>query len=249
MTGYSLDISGLNIVNEKHRTSNREYASGQRAHAAASPRSDRKQMGFAFVAVLMALVIAIGAGIFHSSVVTNYRLMESGAPQSIMEFVEKYPEASSFALDWEKYHNKSRGISIDSEVKKGRYPLFIQWDKRWGYRTYGNGQFLGITGCGPTCLSMVYSGITGKADMNPYKMGCFSEENGYYVNGTGTSWSLMTDGAAGLGLKSKQLKSQKALLKALSNGHPVIASVGAGDFTNAGHFILMTGLSDDGRDI
>lgn len=112
--------------------------------------------------------------------------------------------------------------------------------------SHGNGQYLGITGCGPTCLSMVYCGLTGQKDMNPYKMAVFSEEHGYYVKGTGTSWSLMTDGAWELGLYSEQIMSENGLIRSLEAGHPVIASVGAGDFTKTGHFILFTGINDDG---
>ena len=245
MTGYStLDISGLQIVNEKRRNERREY---NRQDCDASPVAGNVYKKVVALLLMLAVAIAVGAGVFNSTLFASYRVEGSGAPQEIMEFVDSNPEAAPFALNWEKYHNKSQGISIDSEVKKGTCPLFIQWDKRWGYRTYGGGQFLGITGCGPTCLSMVYSGLTGETDMNPYKMAKFSEDHGYYVKGTGTAWTLMSDGASELGLKSKRLNSQKALLKALSNGHPVIASMSAGDFTKSGHFILMTGLSDSGE--
>ena len=40
-------------------------------------------------------------------------------------------------------------------------PLFLQWDPRWGYTEYGEDSFLGLSGCGPTCLSMVLYYLTG----------------------------------------------------------------------------------------
>ena len=243
MTGYStLDISGIRIVGEKRRRDSLEEKKDKRKREAA-----RTHDGRTMLAVLTTVALVLAAVVFGSSQFTSYCVTGSGAPRAIIEFCEKYPEAADFALDWDKYHNGSGSIDISAEVHEGEIPLFIQWDKRWGYRVYGSGQFLGFTGCGPTCLSMVYSGLTGNTDMNPYNMAKFSEDGGYYVLGSGTSWSFMTEGASELGLKSKQLNSEKALRKALAKGRPVIASMGPGDFTNAGHFIVFTGLSEDGK--
>jgi hypothetical protein len=45
-------------------------------------------------------------------------------------------------------------------------PLFLQWDKRWGYERYGS-DYLAITGCGPTCLAMAGYYLTGDASFDP----------------------------------------------------------------------------------
>lgn len=55
---------------------------------------------------------------------------------------------------------------------------------------------IGLSGCGPTCLSMVLLALTEDEEATPYEVARFSEENGYYVEGSGTAWSLMTEGAA-----------------------------------------------------
>lgn len=70
------------------------------------------------------------------------------------------------------------------------------------YEQYGD-SFMAVTGCGPTCLSMVYSGLTGKTDMNPYEVAKRADAEGYYVNGEGSLWTIMETFAGELGLHSE----------------------------------------------
>lgn len=125
------------------------------------------------------------------------------------------------------------------------FPLFLQWDKRWGYVSYG-GSVIGLSGCGPTCLSMVLASF-GKTDKTPADIAHFSEENGYYVEGSGTSWSLMTTGASSLGLYARELSLDESVMKSsLDANHPIICSMRPGDFTTQGHFIMIYGYDEDG---
>ncbi|NLF21148.1 MAG: hypothetical protein GX588_07025 [Clostridiaceae bacterium] len=123
-------------------------------------------------------------------------------------------------------------------------PYFSQWDQRWGYNSYAGG-FFGQTGCGPVVLSMVYTGLTGKEDKLPPAMGEFAGEQGYELNGNGTAWLLMSEGASKLGLTAEELPlSKSAMIKAVSEGRPIILVVGPGDFTSGGHYIVLRGLVD-----
>ena len=72
---------------------------------------------------------------------------------------------------------------------------------------------------------------------------------GYYVDEVGTDWTLMTAGASELGINSAQLTnwSEDTLKSELSAGHPIICSMGPGDFTNQGHFIVLSGLTEEGK--
>ncbi|MDE7310651.1 MAG: C39 family peptidase [Eubacterium sp.] len=126
------------------------------------------------------------------------------------------------------------------------FPLFLQWDKRWGYVSYG-GSIIGLSGCGPTCLSMVLVSLTGQESQTPDAVAHFSEERGYYVEGSGTAWSLMTEGASQLGLYARELSLDESVMKSsLDAGRPIICSMGPGDFTTQGHFILIYGYDQDG---
>lgn len=133
-----------------------------------------------------------------------------------------------------------------SEWRAGEVPFLYQTDPAWADEPYAGGT-VAENGCGPTCLTMAYVCATGRADFDPGSMSAFSERNGFVDQGM-TAWTLMTDGAAMLGLDSEELPaSESALRDALAAGRPVIASVGAGDFTTTGHFIVVAGADDDGR--
>ena len=104
---------------------------------------------------------------------------------------------------------------------------------------------IAVNGCGPTAIAMVAAGLTGDNTVTPYKVAQFSAENGYYAGDSGTSWTLMTDGAQQFGIYGEELGlSEDAVFSALGNGHPIICSMRPGDFTTTGHFIVLTGIED-----
>lgn len=170
----------------------------------------------------------------------------SKIPESLIELEDRNPETRSFVNGYSKNAGRHIRIDLDREVKKGTIPSFLQWDERWGYTTYGS-DYLAITGCGPTSLSMVYCGLTGDTYWNPARVADFSEKNGYYEDGVGTSWSLMTEGAGKLGLVSLQgTVSSEYILDHLTETTPMIVSMKPGIFTSQGHFMLLTKVNTDG---
>lgn len=129
----------------------------------------------------------------------------------------------------------------------GGIPLFLQSDERWADKKYGSSD-MEISGCGPTCLSMVYCGLTGDTKWDPYAVAKMAEKEGYYVKGVGTSWELMTYGAEEMGLIGEVLTFDEMHIRdALENGKPIICAMGPGDFTTEGHFIVLVGVTEDGR--
>ena len=170
-----------------------------------------------------------------------------GAPQSIREFVVKYPEAKSYIREYRRYKDNKLSTDVSDEVEEGTIPLFIQWDPRWGYRTYGSDYF-GITGCGPTSLSMVICGLTGQTQYDPFTVSEWAMKKDYYVDGVGSSWDMMESGAEEFGLKVESLGDDiDRMVDALEQGKCVICSVSEGDFTYAGHFIVLTSIDNDSR--
>ena len=150
--------------------------------------------------------------------VKTQKLREQGYPESLIALVERNPETKDFVLDYPKYKGLEE-IDISKEVMKGEIPHFLQWDERWGYEIYGS-DFLAVTGCGPTCLSMVTCGLTGDTQWNPYEVAKMAEDNGYYVDGSGSSWALMSSGAEKLGLtvSSVTAESVQALREMMREG-------------------------------
>ncbi|MDO4322767.1 MAG: papain-like cysteine protease family protein [Lachnospiraceae bacterium] len=171
----------------------------------------------------------------------------SRIPDSLIEFKTKYPEAAAFVDNYPKNKDKKWDIDLSGEVQPEHIPLFLQWDERWGYETYGS-DLLALTGCGPTCISMVVCGLNQSTYWNPYETAKFSEQQGYYVPGEGTSWNLMTEGAGLLGLNAAYGEvSSDYIYSYLDPCHPIICSMYPGDFTYTGHFIVLTGIDADGN--
>lgn len=133
-----------------------------------------------------------------------------------------------------------------SAWRAGEVPTLYQHDPTWSQTTYADDNF-GTTGCGPTCLAMAYVALTGRTDMTPADMGTLSERLGC-ASPDGTAWVFMTDGAAEVGLVAEELSADEASVRnALLRDLPVICSVGPGDFTTTGHFIVLTGIDEQGR--
>lgn len=165
-------------------------------------------------------------------------------PSQLIDLLERNPETKTFVLEYPFAKDATPVIDITPETQSDTVPLFLQWDQRWGYLRYGD-DFAALTACGPVCLSMCGVYLTGNADFSPEKLIRFASENGYYVSGAGSSWTLISQGGPQLGLQVKEIPLVKNLiLQHLSAGTPIICAMGPGDFTTTGHFIVMTGVSD-----
>ena len=152
-----------------------------------------------------------------------------------IEFVEGYPE----------HHADAPAETLSEPLDT--VPLLLQWDMRWGYQDYGS-SMVAVSGCAPTSLAMAAAYLTGDSTVTPYRVARYAAENGYYVPGQGTSWSLLRDGAGAFGISCCQLPLDKGQLDAaLDAGQPVICSMLPGDFTTEGHFIVLTGRADNGE--
>lgn len=168
-------------------------------------------------------------------------------PDSLLTLMEMNPEAEEFVLEYFQNKDLHPEIDLSGEVERGSIPLFLQWDKRCGYENYGS-DFLAVTGCGPTCLSMVWCGLTGETQWDPLAVAGYAEREGYYVKGAGTAWDLMSMGAEELGLTVDSVVFDgQHILERLQAGEPIICAMRPGDFTTTGHFIVLSGLDGDGR--
>ena len=171
-------------------------------------------------------------------------IAEAGdASDTLRDLLENNPETVDFIKNYPSMKDNPPAEDI-GEVTKGVIPHLLQWDERWGYQIYGD-NMIAVNGCGPTAISMVAAGLTGDSSVTPYKVAKTAEEQGYYTGESGTSWSLMTDGAQQWGIRGEELGlSREEIFSALENGQPVICSMRPGDFTTTGHFIVLAGVED-----
>lgn len=166
-------------------------------------------------------------------------------PKTMLEALEKNPEIQDFVKNYPDSEPVVQG-GISDEEKAAEHPLFLQWDVRWGYVSYGDDN-IGLSGCGPACLSMVIFSLTRNESATPDAIAGYSMNMGYYEYGAGTSWNLMTDAAAQYGVMAEGLALSEGIMKEhLDNGHMIICSMGPGDFTTTGHFIVIYGYDQDG---
>ena len=154
----------------------------------------------------------------------------------LLDFVKKYPVEQTA---------QEAGLTFREKLKK--YPLFIQWDERWGYQPYGQSN-IGISGCGPTCMAMVIYSLTRNSDALPDMLAQEAMTGGYYIMGTGTAWSFMNECASAYGVIASQFASleQWELEDRLEDGNMIICAMGPGDFSAQGHFIVIYDYTSDG---
>lgn len=170
-------------------------------------------------------------------------------PKQLQELALKNEEALEFVYDYPTEHVKEHTIDLTEEASMDSVPLFVQWDKRWGYEKY-SGNFFAASGCGPTTLSMVVVYLTHNRDASPLAVAKYSKKAGYSVDGSGSSWTLISEGCRHYGVKAKTVALDESRMKAeLDAGHLIVVNVGPGDFTDTGHFMVITGYDDEGFSI
>lgn len=168
---------------------------------------------------------------------------QSQYPEALLNNLCCNPNMIDFALGYAQNYNQTSGTLEESELTG--IPLFIQWDKRWGYDAYGD-DVVGLSGCGPTCLSMVIVGLTKNKDATPDKLADYASENGYYEAGSGTKWTFMDEAGTAYGVQEFWIPLQKdRIVEELQAGHPIICAMRSGDFTAQGHFVVMVGVDGD----
>ena len=171
-------------------------------------------------------------------------LQANAYPEKLIELLKKNPETKDYVLNYPIKKDMIFKINLNEYKNSKKVPLLMQWDERWGYSQYA-GDLMGLTGCGPTCLSMVSIYLLNDIKYSPKYIAEFSERNGYSVSGNGSSWSLISEGGKKLGLDITEIPlDENRIVKNLSVGNPIICVMGPGDFTTTGHFIVMTEYVD-----
>lgn len=164
-------------------------------------------------------------------------------PEAIMKMLENNIDMLDYVANYPEKAGKVYSDTI-GEMKKGEVPLLLQYDERWGYGIYGD-DVIAVEGCAPTSLAMVIAYLTNDPTITPYVVANYAKENGYYVSGIGSNWSLMSEGSKHFGVIGKEVPLVKnTIMNYLESGKPMIASMGPGDFTRSGHFIVLTGTEN-----
>ena len=171
-------------------------------------------------------------------------------PIKVLAALCNNPEMHEYVKGYLSYQTEALFTTGNAKLteaeKEQKYPLFLQWDKRWGYEEYGDFN-IALSGCGPTTLAMAAVALTGDIDVTPNKVAEYSMKNGYYAEGIGTAWSLMTEGCKNFNIQAEEIALDEFVMKKqLDAGKVIICSVRQGDFTAQGHFILIYDYDESG---
>ncbi len=124
---------------------------------------------------------------------------------------------------------------------------YNQTDARWGNESYGKTSTIGRAGCGPTALAIAVASLTNNK-VTPYDVAQWSVANGGLCEGSGSYHSLIPNGGRHYGLTVTSIgRDGKKLVEALQSGKLVIAIMSKGHFTSSGHFIVLRGVTEDGK--
>lgn len=166
---------------------------------------------------------------------------------------------SEAVLQYSAKDNYSSLNYTKSKIKQNNTDIvyYNQMDKPWNTMLYGTLRTIGTSGCGPTSMAIVISTFT-KKDVTPAETADWSYKNGYLVQGynNGNAYAMSSHAlipalADAYGLQcsgiSKNRDTADKIREALSEGKLIVAIMGPGHFTSGGHFIVLSGLTDDGK--
>ena len=124
---------------------------------------------------------------------------------------------------------------------------FNQAEEPWASQPYGSDD-IGGYGCGPTSMAMIIATLTDET-MTPTTMAQWAVEHGHWAKGSGSYHSLIQNTGAAFGLTVSPLKNLTAdsLTQALASGQVCVALMREGHFTSGGHFIVLRGVTLEGK--
>ena len=130
------------------------------------------------------------------------------------------------------------------EDTDGEFVHYYQYNYK---DSYGYGTTIASSGCGPTAMAMVLTKMTGKK-VTPVDTANWSLANGHRVKNNGTAWSFFGAIAPQYGISCQQMGVSKSnIIDNLKAGKMLIMSMGPGHFTSGGHYIVLRGITEDGR--
>ena len=109
----------------------------------------------------------------------------------------------------------------------------------------GEKKSVATSGCGAVCIAMAAKGLVDSYE-TPSTLFQWAYDTGLYF-GDGLGHEAMSAIATHAGLTGRWLDNKaEPIMDALLAGHPVVAHMGPGTFTKNGHYILLTGVDDEG---
>ena len=146
----------------------------------------------------------------------------------------------------DNYGTSYEGITIN---KEGETPVvyYNQLDSRWADKPYGTDNIGGYA-CGPASMAIAISSLT-KSMIDPVQMSKWAYDNGYWCKGSGSYHALIPNAAKSFGLNVEGCSASEPerIVEALTTGKLVVAIMAKGHFTSSGHFMVLRGVTENGK--
>ncbi|NLZ71979.1 MAG: hypothetical protein GX909_05720 [Clostridiaceae bacterium] len=137
--------------------------------------------------------------------------------------------------DWWRF-----GSSIQTESP---VTMYLQWDRRWANEAYGE-SILAVNGCAPTCLAMIFDTLKIRP-ITPKSI--IKHANPEDITAEGTTWDFVDRIGNQFGISSERIPyDYHVIINQLNAGNYILASVGPGEFTFGGHFIVIADYDENG---
>lgn len=134
---------------------------------------------------------------------------------------------------------------------------YLQTDSRWknhNYSAKGEKKTIGTSGCGVAVAAMVIASFKDK-NVTPITTAEWSMAHGYKALNQGTYYTYFVPQMSQYGIPCKRLNTvnlygkssspaHTEALQTLKDGNWIIACMGKGNWTSAGHFILLYGYEN-----
>lgn len=95
-------------------------------------------------------------------------------------------------------------------------------------------------------LAIAVSTLTGEPH-DPVELAQWSVANGHRCEGNGSYHSLIPAAASAYGLSCEKKLDAQGIVDDLSSGKLVVAIMSKGHFTKGGHFIVLRGVTSEGK--
>ena len=137
------------------------------------------------------------------------------------------------------------GIVFSDGVTAVTY--YNQLDERYADKPYGT-DHIGGYGCGPTSMAIVVSSLT-SSTVDPVEMAKWAYDNGYWCSKSGSYHALIPAAAKhwSLPIEGCTASEPQRIVDALAQGKLVVALMAKGHFTKSGHFLVIRGVTSDGK--
>ncbi len=223
----------------------------QLAAQAAMDKQARKRLLIAIMMPVLFLLVLI-AFIVHLltspiSMFVEWALGDSEVT-AIESFQQEYGYNQNIGIYDTDYINGSgqsyEGVVFTDGGMEVMY--YSQLDERWADVMYGTSSTIGQGGCGPTSMAIVVSTLTGEAH-DPVELAQWSVANGHRCEGNGSYHSLIPAAASAYGLSCERNLDAQGIVDALSSRKLVVVIMSEGHFTRGGHFIVLRGVTSEGK--